>query len=173
MATYTNTFLNIITIVGIIDTVVLIYISIKALVSWFTGVSPVLYRLGFGLARRKIAIFAKGDNLKSLQGLLVDAKIFNAKNICEITDVGDIGRAEKASVYLVYWSDWSDNIKSILDKKPDSCALVIYAPLDKGRIPEDQMKEMDGKRHTAVSNFRGRLLNDIVTSMITTSYEKN
>jgi hypothetical protein len=34
------------------------------------------------------------------------------------------------------------------------------------------MRNLDGKRHTAVTNFRGRLLNDIVTAMITTSYEK-
>lgn len=61
----------------------------------------------------------------------------------------------------------------ILFMKPDECALVVYAPYDQGRIPDEQMKKLDGKRHTAVTNFRGRLLNDIVASMITTSYEKD
>jgi hypothetical protein len=34
------------------------------------------------------------------------------------------------------------------------------------------MKKIDGHRHTAVTNFRGRLLNDILTAMMTTAYEK-
>ena len=34
------------------------------------------------------------------------------------------------------------------------------------------MSLLDKKRNVVVNNFRGRLLNDIVVSMITTSYEK-
>jgi len=75
-------------------------------------------------------------------------------------------------MFLVYWPDWAADIAEILDNKRDECALIVYAPYDKGRIPDDQMKNLDGKRHTAVTNFRGRLLNDIVASMITTNYEK-
>ncbi len=69
----------------------------------------------------------------------------------------------------MYWHDWANGISEILSKKPDKCAMVVYAPYDKGKIPDEQMKNLDGTRHTAVTNFRGRLLNDIVTAMITTS----
>ena len=75
-------------------------------------------------------------------------------------------------MYLVVWHDWAADIVEILRQKPDQCALIVYAPYDRGRIPDGQMTLLDGKRHTAVTNFRGRLLNDIVASMITTSYEK-
>ena len=34
------------------------------------------------------------------------------------------------------------------------------------------MKNLDGKRHTSVTNFRGRLLNDVVVSQITTQFTK-
>ena len=84
----------------------------------------------------------------------------------------DIGKAEETSVYLVFWHDWVDNITQILDKKPDACALIVYAPYENGKISDEQMKNLDGKRHTAVTNFGGRLLNDIITSMITTGYKK-
>lgn len=158
--------------IGTIETIVLIIGFIWAIILWTKGISPALYRLGNGLAKRKIAIFAKNDNVSSLKSLLCDSGLFRQKNIFEITNSGDIGKAEEASVYLVYWHDWADDINQILDKKPDKCALVVYAPYDKGRIPDEQMKNLDGKRHSAVTNFRGRLLNDIVTAMITTSYGK-
>jgi hypothetical protein len=137
------------------------------------GITPAIWRLGNGLARRKIAIFAKGDNAVSLRDLLVDSKLLSAKNIIQITKLEDAGRAEPATVYLVFWHDWETDIDEILKQKPDECALIVYAPYDRDRIPTDQMKKLDGKRHTAVTNFRGRLLNDIVSSMITTSYEES
>lgn len=80
--------------------------------------------------------------------------------------------AEGASVYLMFWPDWKDSVDDILAVKSESCALIVYAPRNAGQIPEPDMMNLDGKRHTAVTNFRGRLLNDIVTAMITTSYEK-
>jgi hypothetical protein len=150
-------------------TIIVIISVIAGAITWVMGIFPALYRLGNGLAKRKIAIFAKGDNVNSLKGLLTDSKLFKQKNIFEITNKGDIGKAEEASVYLVYWHDWAENISEILNKKPDKCAMVVYAPYNKGRIPDKQMENLDDKRHTAVTNFRGRLLNDIVTAMITTN----
>jgi len=161
--------LSIIVVVGIIETIVLIIGMVYAVVLWFKGILPVLYRLGNGLAKRRIAVFAKDGNLASLKGLLMDSRLFREKNICEITRKEDIGRAEQASVYLVFWRDWADDITEILNKKPDKCALVVYAPRDQGPIPEERMKDLDGERNTSVTNFRGRLLNDIITAMITTS----
>ena len=157
--------------VATIDTILLIIIVARAVILWLMGISPVLLRLGNGLAKRKIAIFAKNDNVASLKSLLMDSKLFREKNIFVITNKNDIGIAEKASIYLVYWHDWEADIDEILNKKPDKCALVVYAPYNKGRLTDENMVKLDGKRHTAVTNFRGRLLNDIVTSMITTSYE--
>ena len=170
MEAYTG-IIKFIEIVATIDTIVLIVVIVRAVYLWITGISPVLFRLGNGLARRKIAVFAKNDNLPSLKSLLIDSKLFKARNIIEISGANDIGRAESASVYLVYWHDWIAEIDQILEKKPDKCALVVYAPYYLERIETDTMKKLDGKRHTAVTNFRGRLLNDILTSMITTSYE--
>ena len=163
--------MKVITWVGVIDTAILIFVLIRALILWIIGISPALLRLGNGLAKRKIAIFAKEDNVASLRSLLLDSKLFKEKNIIEIRSINDIGRAEKASVYLVYWHDWMQDINAVLNQKPDKCAMVVYAPYNLGRIPDEAMINLDGKRHTAVTNFRGRLLNDIVTSMITTSYD--
>ena len=98
--------------------------------------------------------------------------MFNGKNICEITKKEDIGIAEQASLFLVFWPDCQNYIDDILSKKLDTYALIVYAPRELGSIPEDQLKKIDGFRNTSVTNFRGRLLNDVVTAMITTSYVK-
>lgn len=36
------------------------------------------------------------------------------------------------------------------------------------RVPSNQMQELDSKRYVTVANFRGRLINDIIISMMTT-----
>lgn len=155
------------------ETLVLLFMIAAAIALWGRGIWPALYRLGNGLANRRIAVFAKSDNLTSLQDLLVQSRLFKPKNIFGISIDGDLSKAEKSSVYLVYWPDWKDKIEKILDMKPHDCPLVVYAPFAQGRIPDNTMARLDGKRHTAITNFRGRLLNDIVTSMITTSYEQD
>lgn len=167
-----DTLLEIFGIVGFIETLLLLLGLVVAVTLWTKGIFPVLLRLGNGLARRKIAVFAMGDNVSSLKGLLLDSQLFSQRNILEITKKEDVGIAEQATLYLVYWHDWADQIGEILDRKPDGCALIVYAPRALGPIPEAKMKKLDEHRNTIVTNFRGRLLNDIVGSMITTSYEK-
>jgi hypothetical protein len=140
---------------------------VYAVYLWASGIFPALLRLGNGLAKRKIALFAKGENMTSLKSLLTDSKLFKASNIIEIGKKEDIGRAESATMFLLFWHDWTTDIDEMLSNKSDECALIVYAPSDQGRIPDAQMAKLDGRRHTAVTNFRG-----IVASMITTSYEK-
>ena len=158
--------------IGALESLVFIVGIIYAVALWANGALPALLRLGNGLAKRKIALFAKGDNVSSLKNLLMDSKLFKAKNICEISKKEDIGRAESATMFLVFWPDWTSDLPEILTRKSDGCPLIVYAPYDKGTIPDVEMKNLDSKRHTAVTNFRGRLLNDIVTFMMSTSYER-
>ena len=145
---------------------------VAAAIAWARGIVPVLYRLGNGLSRRKIAVFAKGDVLVSLENILRDCKLFKQTNIITIATEGDMDAANSATVFLVYWPDWKDNVEDVLRRKSDGTALIVYAPQEHGFIPRDTMSLLDKKRNVVVNNFRGRLLNDIVVSMITTSYEK-
>src|SRR5437763_1174812 len=119
-----ETILKILAVVGLAETLLLIVGFVAAAILWAKGISPALWRLGNGLAKRKIAIFAKGDNLGSIKHLLIDSKLFNGKNIYEITKIEDIGRSEHATMYLVVWHDWAEDIEEILRQKPDSCALI-------------------------------------------------
>jgi len=167
-----DTILTILNYLGYISTVLVLITTALALIAWIRGIAPALIRLGNGLAKRKIAIFAKSDNLSSLTSLLTDSGLILKSNIAHITKEDDFGKAESSTLFLVYWPDWKDKIIQIKNIKKDGEALVIYAPRSSGMIPEDIMGELDKGRNVTVVNFRGRLLNDIVTSMISTSYKK-
>ena len=158
--------------VGRISSVILVIAIIAGFYGWFKGILPAMVRLGNGFAKRKIAIFAKGDHYISLKDLLVDSKLFKAKNIIQVSTKNDFGRAEQSTLYLVFWPDWQNELIDILQSKKDGDVLIVYAPQEMGFIPKDQMSDLSSRRNVMITNFRGRLLNDIVVSMITTSYEQ-
>ncbi len=167
-----ETFINFLNFLGYITTVIVIAQVVLAIVAWVKGIFPALLNLGNGLSKRKIAIFAKSDTLSSLNSLLLDSGLFKESNITKITKVDDFGKSEQSTLYLVYWPDWKDHMIEIRNLKKDNEALVIYAPSSGGMIPEDIMSELDKKRNITVVNFRGRLLNDLITAMITSGYIK-
>jgi hypothetical protein len=157
---------------GYLATVLVILTALYGAFLWIRGIAPVLIRLGNGLSHRKIAIFAKGDVSASLHGLLQDSDLFRHANLIPIRSEGDIGKAEPATVFVIHWPDFEQAIDRIIAQKRDTTALILYAPPGGGRVPEHIMAKINNVRNSTVVNIRGRLMNDIVLSMITTSYEK-
>lgn len=134
------------------------------------GILPVWYRLGIGLSKREIAIFAE-EEFDNLKNLLVDSKIINPKNIVKI-DRQSIKKAGSISMLLVHWKCFAAEIDQILNIKDDTDALVIYAPQHEGFIDKPVLEKINKERNCIIVNFRGRLLNDILVSMITTSFTR-
>ena len=157
-------------VIGGISTLLMIIVFFYTSFIVVKGILPVWYRLGIGLSKRKIAVFASGE-FESLKSMLVDSKIFKDNNIIQI-DKNSLKKAENETIFLMHWLDYQDKIDDILNIKKDSTALIVYAPQDEGRIESDKMKEINSHRNTIVVNFRGRLLNDIMVSLITTGYEQ-
>jgi len=163
--------IKVLNVVSYGTTILVIIAFLVGIYNWVTGISPALWRLGKGLASRKIAVFAAGDTYNSLKSLLVDSGLFKEKNIVQITE-DELKKAEKYSVYLAHWSSISSYLNKILSDKKDDTALLIYAPQNEGRVPDEDIANINKHRNALLVNFRGRLLNDIVTSLITTSYER-
>ena len=152
------------TILAIVAVVSTVFLIIK-------GVLPVWIRLGIGLSSRRVAIFSV-TQYDSLKSMLVDARLFDAKNVVQINET-DIKKAARETLFLVHWKEFQHKITEILAMKKDTTALIVYAPQHEGRIEDQAMLNMiNNDRNTILVNFRGRLLNDILTSMITTSYER-
>ena len=156
-------------VLGGLTAVVSIVTGLYGVYMILCGVVPVWIRLGRGLANKKIAVYAENDFV-DLRDLLLDSGLFKSKNIEQITSAS-LKKGERHTMMLVNFEEFSDKIKEILLYKKDSDSLIIYAP--KTRIEQMIMEEINSNRNSIVVNFKGRLLNDILTSMITTtSYEK-
>lgn len=158
---------------GYAATLLVFYGAVKLAFLWARGILPVLLRLGFGLSRRRVAIFARGDDQASLQQLLIDSGLFSPKNIIAINSAADVDRSAGATVFLVYWPHWKGQLELVLSHKRDRTPIVVYAPPDQGFLPQGELTLLNSRRNALVTNFRGRLINDLVSSLITTSYEQD
>lgn len=157
-------------IVGGISTVIAIVTFIYTIYIVLNGIIPVWIRLGKGLSNRKIAVYAEND-FNNFKSMLLDSGIFKEKNIEQITNES-LAKGETHTMMLVSYMDFKDKIEKILSYKKDSDSLIIYAPQSGERIELDLMNRINENRNSIVVNMKGRLLNDILTSMITTIYEK-
>ncbi|MBL1293249.1 MAG: hypothetical protein COB61_005190 [Thiotrichales bacterium] len=152
--------LSLLAVLGIFSTM---YLVLK-------GVVPVWYKLGISLSKRKIAIFSD-EKFNELKDVLIDSGMFHTKNILKI-DKASIKKAAETSFYIIHYLPYKDCIDEIISMKKDSDAMVVYAPQDEGFIEKDILNKLNSQRNTIIVNFRGRLLNDVLVSMITTSFKK-
>ena len=153
-------------------TVTLAFIAfIYRLTCWTFGITPIVFRLGIALWQRKVAIFGSVEIFESLKNSLIDSNIFKKENIIHINS-NNIDKAKDETIFLVDWETFGDKIEQIFSaRKNHQTAIVIYAK--PASIPQDKMSDIANRENTVVVNFRGRLLNDILTSLITTSYDRN
>jgi hypothetical protein len=157
------------TVSMILDIWAILMIVLTVFLIW-RGLLPALWRLGGGLSNKKIAIYAKGDNAEELKKLVSDLKIFKGQVVVVRSD-NELGDAETAHIHLIRWCDFKGSLDKIMLKKHKNDALIVYCPFKDGQII-DELELINSKENSLIVGFRGRLLNDIVTSLITTSYEK-
>ncbi|MCK9289973.1 MAG: hypothetical protein PHP37_04415 [Patescibacteria group bacterium] len=143
---------------------------------WVLGISPLLWRLGLGRWKRKIAIAASNDVYDSLKDDLVESGIFREKNVLHISKV-NLAKIKDHYLILVHYRSFSEEeIKAMLSDKKSIAGMIFYYqdfdPAKGEKVPDNITKLIGSKENTTIVNFRGRLLNDIVTTLITTSYEK-
>jgi hypothetical protein len=154
---------------GIAAVCTLIAVLVK-LFCTFYGIPPLVFRIGRALWRRKIAIIGDESAFTSLRKCITDTGIFKEKKVTRI-EPNDIVEAKLYSILLVDWATCKDKIDKILAARRDhQTAVIIFAP--PGSIPNNEMAVIANLANTVVVNFKGRLLNDILNSLITTSFEK-
>lgn len=140
-------------------------------ICWIFGITPIVIRLGIALWKRKVAIFGSVEVFESIKSSLLDSKIFKEKNIVHIKS-DNIDKANDETIFLVDWETSGSQIEQIFSARSNhQTAIVIYAK--PASIPQEKMSDIANRANTVVVNFRGRLLNDILTSLITTSYDRN
>lgn len=154
---------------GGVATLIIVLGVVLKIVCSFLGITPIVVRLGIALWRRKISIFSSNEVYQSLRATLEESGIFKPRNILHIRE-DNIDRANTGTLFLVDWQTFGGHIDRVFSaRKNDQTAIVIYAK--PASIPQEQMNDIANRANTVVVNFRGRLLNDILTSLVTTSYD--
>lgn len=158
-------------VIGGVSTVLMLLGFLYTIWLILRGVLPVWYRLGMGLSKRRVAIFASDEAYNGLKSALIDSGIFNQGNISQIRR-DNTDKAKDYTIFLVDWSSVQEDFEKVFSARNNhQTAVIIYCPSGV-IIPQDIMSDIANRANTAVVNFRGRLLNDILTSLITTSYER-
>ncbi len=160
--------LNLIGVIGTLGSVLFVLVTIYWTVR---GLIPPLIRLGYGLRRKRIAIVALEQRGAELERLIQSSRLFNKKRIEIVDPNSEFEQLSKANVILVYFGDCQENIGDILNQKSADAALIVYAPPPE-RVSPEIMAQLAARKHVLLCNFRGRLMNDILTSMMTVAYDK-
>lgn len=162
-------------VVGGLVTIFSIGLFIWAIISWSMGIFPLFLRLGFGRWSRKIKIAANGDIYKSLEDDMKSTGIFRKGNIEQITS-GSLAKIKDASLVLVHYPSFTEEeIRRLVSFKRPGAGFIFYFPEfnpPTNVIPSEMLKIINNEPFTAVVNFRGRLMNDIITTLLSTSYDK-
>lgn len=138
-------------------------------VCWICGITPVIFRLGTALTGRRIAIFGSVENFESLKSTLLESGLFKEKNIILIQK-DNIEKAKNETIFLIDWTTFGEQIEQVFAiRKNHQTAVLIYAKPQS--IPPKKMEEISDKSNTVIVNSRGRLLNDALTALVTTSYQ--
>jgi hypothetical protein len=158
-------------IIGAATTILIFFGIIYRTACWIFCITPIAFRFGIALQKREVAIFGDDAAFGNLRECLVDSKIFKNKSIIHIRS-NNIDKAKDKSIFLIDWSSAEKDIEEIfVARKNHQTPVVIYAK--PSTIPQDKMTDIAKRANTVVVNFRGRLLNDILTSLVTTSYDRN
>lgn len=168
---FSNFFGNpIFNIIGGISVCTMIIGIIYRIFFWAFGITPIMFRLGMALWKRNVAVFGDDHAFGILRSTLLDSSVFKSKNIIHIR-AEELDKAKTENLFVVDWESFSQQIELIFALRPTAqTPIIIFSK--PGMIPQDQMGIIANRPNTVVVNFRGRLLNDILTSLITTSYEK-
>ena len=164
-------------IVGGISTIGSLIVVGLIVIAWIRGITPVLWRLGTARWKRKIGILATGSDSTTLKKDLIDSGIFRKKNIKEITG-NHLSDIKDLSLLVVHYQSFKESeIEEMLQYKTSNAAMIFYfpeySPSNKQLIPEHINTQISRRANTILVNHRGRLLNDILITFITTSYGKN
>lgn len=136
---------------------------------WTLGITPIILKFGMALKKSKVAIFATADAFASLQTTVVESGVLPKGRLSQITP-DNMAHASSHQIFLVDWESFGEHIDEIFQVRANTKkAIVIFAKPQ--TIPHEKMEDIANRPHTVVVNFRGRLLNDILTSLVTTSYD--
>lgn len=148
-------------------------ISLAALVvGAISRLGKAAWRFGLALYGKKIMIVSSSDDYHDLEEDLSDSGLIKRKNILHISDK-QLAKANDALLLIVVYGYLNnDDFQSVVRNKSARCGLIVHCPPERGRIDDEEMELLSKSAFTALCNFRGRLVNDVLLMMLSTSFKK-
>jgi len=161
-------------IIGYISTGVSVFWVIVGVVVCVRYLIPVAKRFGLGMWRRQIAIVSDNSTLaESLKIDLASTGILRRKNIVTIPRL-NVKDLPKWSVVVIDCEcfDSDELLDDFIRRMDVSIGVVLYCRAGRKRLSDDLMNEINGSSRVILTNFRGRLVNDVIASLVSTPYEE-
>jgi hypothetical protein len=162
--------LNFLDTYGRVATAIVLLTVTWRILLYIRGVVPVSIRAG-RIRQNKVAIFADSNNYNELKSSLGSTKLFREGNFVEINTAGDIAACEDCDVFVMCWADFENDIDAILSRKTARKGLIVYAPFPV-QVPPDGMNKLKNHNFVTLTNFRGRLITDLLAMAIVIRYAK-
>lgn len=159
-----------VSLIGTVGTIVSWALAIGFVVLAIMGLVRPAFRFGKGIAWKKVFIVADGNTRQELKGDLERSGIIRKKNILEKTDgqISDLVGARLLVSEYGYLGE--ENVDKIVSQKCSDCGVLIYAKHKE--ISDESMEKLNRAQHVSVVNFRGRLVNEILLLLISTSFAR-
>ncbi|MBS6869707.1 MAG: hypothetical protein ACLTHL_08145 [Collinsella sp.] len=139
----------------------------------FSRLGKAAWRFGLALCGKKIMIVASAEDYCDLEEDLSDSGLIKRKNIQRVSDK-HISKVKDALLLIVVYGYLDkDGFREIINGKSSRCGLIVHCPPEKGRIDDEEMGLLSKTAFTALCNFRGRLVNDVLLMMLSTSFKKS
>lgn len=166
---------NTLGLIGAIITLISVILFISSVVAWFLGVAPLFRRLGFGRWSRKLYIAADTTNYDSLKTDLTSSGVFRDKNI-RLINKDNLSLVKNVDLLVVHYQSFNESeMELIIANKGHKAGLIVYFPEfnpPHNVVPANIMKLINNEPHSILVNMRGRLINDVLVTLLSTSYEK-
>lgn len=116
-------------------------------------------------------IVSTNDGGQTLKKDLVDSGVFREKNVTVANDNSLADIKDNDLILYDYW-ELPECINDVLRNKQKGAGLIVYSPANNKRMPVDVVEMINKEPFTVLVNMRGRLVNDILVTLMSTSYDK-
>lgn len=157
-------------IVGGVFTIVAVIGLMLAIGCWVFDVTPIAIRFGRAIRNRSTAVFASTEGFATVREALCRSRIFKDKNIAHI-GADNVEAGADHTLFIVDWDSFSNQIDAVFTLRRSANIPVVILAKPRA-ISDELMERIANHPSTIVVNFRGRLVNDILTLMVTTSYAR-
>ena len=129
-------------------------------------------RLGF-VWKKGCGFRKRPDDFHVIKSDLASSGLVKEKNIERVSVEQRSSLNEALLIVFACRDDKRSTSKRLLSERTLRCGLVVYCPDGPSALTREEMPEINAAPFATVCNFRGRLINDILLMMLSTSFKKS